>query len=73
MKETIKEYTIPFCLEGDFVVRAKNIADLKKKMDGMITTDLMSTAVNIQINAYPDKAEKINEFSNKVKIKTITK
>lgn len=73
MTDTIKEYTVPFSLEGDFVVRAKNIADLKKKLDGMITTDLMSTAVNIQINAYPDRAEKINEFSNKIKIKKITK
>lgn len=73
MKETIKEYTVPFKLEGDFVVRAKNIADLKKKLDGMDITELLSTAANVQINAYPDRAEKIGEFNNKIKIKTITK
>lgn len=73
MKETIKEYAVPFKLEGEFIVRAKNIADLKKKLDGMEISELLSTAVNVQINAYPDRAEKINEFSNKIKIKTITK
>lgn len=71
MKETIKEYAVPFKLEGCFVLRAKNIADLKKKMDAIDTTDLIKTAHDIQINAYPDRAEKLAEFSSKIKIKKL--
>lgn len=67
----MKEYAVPFKLEGHFIVRSKNISDLKKKMDGMDTNELIKTAANIRITADPDKAEKIAEYSDKIKIKTI--
>ena len=64
-KETIKEYIVPFNVEGQFRLRAKNIADLKKKMDGMMIGDLMSTSENIELKAYPDRAEKVATIKQK--------
>lgn len=69
----MKEYKVPFKVEGDFILKAKNISDLKKKMDGMYMNDLMATSANISLEAYPDRAEMLREINDKIKIKTITK
>lgn len=67
----MKEYAVPFTLEGDFVLRAKNVSDLKKKMDGIDLSELISTAANVQLTANPDKAKQIGEYKDKIKVKTI--
>jgi hypothetical protein len=70
-KKTIKEYLVPFKVEGEFRVRAKDISDLKKKMDGMMIGDLMATSENLMLKADPDSAEKVAEIKEKVNIKYI--
>lgn len=70
-KKVIKEYLVPFKVEGEFRVRAKDISDLKKKMDGMFIGDLMATSENLMLKADPDSAEKVAEIKEKVNIKYI--
>lgn len=67
----MKEYIVPFKVEGEFRLRAKNIADLKVKMDSMFIGDLMATSENIKLTGYPDKAEMIKEINDKIKVKII--
>ncbi len=64
-KKEIREYIVPFKVEGEFRLRAKDIADLKKKMDAMFIGDLMNTSENIKLTAYPDKAEKVATIKEK--------
>lgn len=67
----MKEYLVPFTLEGKFNLKAKNVADLKVKLDSMMIGDLMATSYDIELKAYPDRSEKIGEFNEKAKIKFI--
>ena len=64
-KKEIKEYLIPFKVEGEFRIRAKDISDLKKKMDNMLIGDLMETSENIELKAYPDRAKKVAKIKEK--------
>ena len=64
-KKEVKEYIVPFKVEGEFRVRARDISDLKKKMDAMFIGDLMNTSENVQLTAYHDRAEKVASIKEK--------
>lgn len=66
MSRDIKEYIVPFKVEGEFRLRAKDISELKIEMDSMMIGDLMATSENIQLTAYPERAELVASIKEKI-------
>jgi len=66
----MNEYIVPFKVDGNFIIKAKDEDDLKLIMDKMLIGELMETSENIQLTAYPERAELIEEIKTTIKKKT---
>lgn len=66
MAKEINKYIVPFTLEGELTVNAKDIEDLRKVMDEAMVGDLFNTAENVEFKAFPDRAEKIASIKKKL-------
>lgn len=65
----MNEYIVPFKVEGNFLVKAENEEQLKELLDLTLVGELMATAENIQLTAYPERAELIEDNNTTIKKK----